>query len=182
MAIINRHENLGWGNRDANRAGETVPAAPTKFGGLFARLFCLPHMLIGIWLAYMCFINIMPIAFGTDVEGHVETLAPREGRRKTSYHLSYNFPDGDKTIRSKTTIDRAFYLSLKEGSPVPVRYWSLAKEPTAYITYPGHNHFNMFLLFFTLFWDSIMGLIFFTMYLLPLMVALGIWKAPLSPN
>ncbi len=181
MAKKDRHENLGWGNREPKKAAEGVPAAPSKFGNLFARLFCLPHILIGIWLAYMCFINIMPVAFGTDIEGHVETLAPREGRRKTTYHVTFNFPDGDKTTTSKATIDRAFYLSLKEGSPVPVRYWSLAKEPTAYIAYPGHNHFNMFLLFFTLFWDSIMSLIFFAFYISPLMVALGIWKAPVIP-
>ncbi len=180
MARKDRHENLGWGKREPKRSEEPVSAAQSKFGNIFARVFCLPHMLIGVWLAYMCVINVMPIVFGTNVEGRVETLAPHEGKRHTTYKVTYNFSEGDKTFKNVSTVDRSYYLSLKEGSPVPVRYWTLAKEASAYITYPGYNHLNGFLLFFTLFWDSIVGLFFFALYLAPLMVALGIWKQPVN--
>ena len=91
--------------------------------------------------------------------------------------LEVTFKANGKTYTVNPRVEYSFYSTVADGGAVPVKYWSLAPEQSAFVDYPGNKHFKWFLIIFSFFWNSIMLLMFVALYVSPVMIALGFWQA-----
>jgi hypothetical protein len=141
------------------------------------RIFTLPHTLIGIGaLGYWLFLLLWGM-FGSDIPAVVtgsDTHKTRKGG--TVYMLRYEFAAGGKTKSASSSVNRALYDRIQaEDTARPsltVRYLSIA----------GFDHYELregrsgvwstfgFLTIWVSFWNSIMGLIVYHIWIQPIRV------------
>ena len=166
------------------------------------RLFVLPHMIAGLFIFYLCVMMVAPEVMGTSCQGtaHKEPEmqlqdpnADSGSKHKKHRHrrhssstsagdsddgpkLKVTFEANGKTYTIQPRVDYHYHGSVADGDQVPVKYWSLAPEQSAFVDYPGNKHFQWFLIIFNLFWNGIMLLMFIALYVSPIMVSLGLWQ------
>lgn len=181
MSREKKHEATGWGGRDQHEV-KKVAEAPNNQGCL--RIFVLPHMIAGVFIFYLCVMMVAPEVAGTNCAG---TAHKNHEKHKTSTShsdsqdgpaLEVTFEANGKTYTVNPRVDYSFYSAVTDGAKVPVKYWSLAPEQSAFVNYPGNKHFKWFLIIFSFFWNSIMLLMFVALYVSPVMIALGLWQPP----
>lgn len=180
MGREKKHETAGWGGGD-HREENKVADSRSNPGCL--RIFVLPHMIAGAFIFYLCVMMVAPEVAGTSCVG---TAHKESKKNKTSSSFSdsedgpaleVTFKANGKTYTVNPRVEYSFYSTVADGGAVPVKYWSLAPEQSAFVDYPGNKHFKWFLIIFSFFWNSIMLLMFVALYVSPVMIALGFWQA-----
>ena len=119
------------------------------------RIFVLPHMIAGAFIFYLCVMMVAPEVAGTSCVG---TAHKESKKNKTSSSFSdsedgpaleVTFKANGKTYTVNPRVEYSFYSTVADGGAVPVKYWSLAPEQSAFVDYPGNKHFKWFLIIFS---------------------------------
>jgi len=159
---------------------ELLPPPPRRVrgklgGGLwFVRLFTLPHMLVGFFVAaYLVFLLLWWI-FGTDVPGTVTRVeVHHSSKHGDSYTLGYRFEINGQTKTSSDGVSYDVYerYQPQKGTnlPVTVHYFSIGFKEHSGLREGGSlwNKIGMLCLWAG-FWNAIMSFVFYQIWFKPL--------------
>ena len=140
----------------------------------FVRLFVFPHCCAGaVMLVATLTVSACALA-GCETQGHITQLLP--AKQKTSATMEYSFDAGGRTFNGSSNLSAEEYAALTERQPVE----GLAPITIKYVCI-GRFHYGMakaydrmwaplvFLLVFTLFWDGIMVLVVYEVWIKPVL-------------
>lgn len=137
------------------------------------RLFCLPHTLIGPFLAYQAVralvLYLGVLWAGTEVDGTITHKDERPGKTGTYYTADYVFAVGGVEYTGHTQPDAETYAALQEGEPIRVRVWEAAPEDGH--SWDGSEAGSLRtvggLCFAALFWNAMISIIVWQFYVRP---------------
>ncbi|MBO0698013.1 MAG: DUF3592 domain-containing protein [Zavarzinella sp.] len=91
------------------------------------RLFCLPHTLVGPFLAYQAVravvLSLGVMLAGVEVQGTVTRKTETQHRKGPYYSADYVFTVNNIQYSAQTVLDANEYASLQEGQAIRVRVW-----------------------------------------------------------
>lgn len=140
------------------------------FGLIFARLFILPHTVVGLGMLLLLFSKIILALIGSHTEARVLEKTTQHGAKSSvTYKVAYSFTHGVADYSGSTQIDQKAYQRLRDGGPVPIVYLSFAPQYVSDYQDP-HQRFPAntgFLLFIALFWNGIVAIFVYVLYIDP---------------
>lgn len=144
-----------------------------------ARVFILPHLLVGIgFLCYML-LTLGWALLGWDVQGSVMRKWEDSDSDSTSYHVEYTFVVGDRVIRDTAQVGAEFYSKLPERFDIdrpevrmPVRVFGAMGRYYTNLLSPKWGPWSTvgFAWMFGLFWNSIVGVFVIFLYVYPVLI------------
>jgi Protein of unknown function (DUF3592) len=142
--------------------------------GLWAvRLFCLPHTLVGPFIAYQAvravILSLGVLLAGVEVEGTVTRKAETQHRKGPYYSADYVFTVDHAQYTAQTMLDADEYASLHEGQPIPVRVWEAFPQSGHWPGVSGSPPYGSVvgLCLGALFWNGMVSFIVWKFYLRP---------------
>jgi len=138
-------------------------------------IFILPHTLVGIGaLGYAIWTSIMTVLIalmGEVVPGEVtERQKSRSGKGGTAYHVHYVYKVDGKDHTGSSQTDAAGFAQLDKGTRVNVRILPAFPEAEPQLLAPGTWNPWLgvaFVWFFALFWNGIVSVFLWTLYVQP---------------
>jgi hypothetical protein len=147
----------------------------------FVRIFILPHMAAGIFIAAMLVLTVLVALFGTDSTGSVLALSTSRGRKGgTTYTVKYRYCIGWSCYTNSASVAWQLFSSLNgphslEGQPVPVKVRYVQLGPLHYHVFTEeHSAWGeaLSLLLFALFWNAIISVFVYALWIAPLRLRL----------
>jgi hypothetical protein len=153
-----------------------VKGMPTSSspGLWFARLFILPHVIIGLCLLVYPFIYLSGIAFGTDAPASIIDKSSRldeESGRILELEMAYDWA-GEKNYK-KFSVNRTQYEMHKVGDQVDMHFLPALRDMTLQWKEKGSGvslpdiQTVLFFGFFAIFWNAVVSVFVLILYVAP---------------
>lgn len=146
----------------------------SSLGGWFERLFILPHILVGIGLLIYPVLLGARTLYGVEVPATVvDRIKYRDSDGDKHYKLEIEYDYQGKGYFEDIGLNRKQYRNYKVGEKIYVHFLPLARSYTQEVRAQGTTYEApeiqtiAFYLFFASFWNCIVGLFFFIMYIAP---------------
>jgi hypothetical protein len=137
-------------------------------------IFVLPHMTVGVVVffvaVWLVLTSILLALFGTDVAG--EVTQTHQGRSKSgpTYEVRYTFRIDETSYEASSSVNAAEFAALLEGTVVAVRVIPFLPHARPQLVAAGTNgHWAETggLVFFATFWNGIMSVALWSLYIAP---------------
>ena len=154
-------------------------AAAGGCGLWFARLFILPHVIVGAGFIGCAVLYPVWALLGTDTQATVVGRSIRRGESWT-HHIEYVYKHGGRQYRGSSEVDEAYYNTLRtldapekvEAEPPPtvrVRHLGVGRLRYASALPPGAGMWSSlgFILVFAVFWNAILSVFVILLWIMP---------------
>lgn len=133
------------------------------------RIFIMPHTLVGIgMIAYALFLAAM-LLFGEEVPGRVvDSHQGTDDDGDPAYTLVYTYRVGGTEYRGSSSVSRETFTRVSDGGVVRVVAFPLTPGVGSSIAgEPGGGGILLFVVVFAVFWNSILSVFLWQIYVLP---------------
>jgi hypothetical protein len=140
-----------------------------------ARLFILPHVLVGLSFLATIVIAVSNPLFGTDTDAHITEERVSRIKSGYSYQVTYAYVHGGRQILGYRSFSLGGRSSpsdeerLSPGKIVPVRHIGVGALRHEELLLPGESAWKGVapVLFMAAFWNGIVGVFVYTLWYLP---------------
>lgn len=146
------------------------PRVGYKSGAGCAKLFILPHMLIGVGVIMVFILKIAMGLVGTKTDATVlEKTWHRGSKGGTTYRVRFAFTAGGERHEGKSQVSQEAWEKLPERGFIPIVYLPIYQEILS--DYKDPKSFfpsgTGLMLWIGLFWNGIMGVFVYFIYVVP---------------
>jgi len=137
------------------------------------QIFMLPFIAVGLWLIVILIHRIIIPVAGVITPAVItqrETQSDEDGR---SYHVDFTYTYNGVAYNGGCNVRQGIYDTIEIGSKAQVEILPIAPSYSPRLfTPPGNYQFESFgfLLFFTLFWNGVIGVFVWGLFVWPVMV------------
>ncbi|HEV8379790.1 MAG TPA: DUF3592 domain-containing protein [Tepidisphaeraceae bacterium] len=147
-------------------------ALAARCGLVFGRLFILPHILVGIAMAFMVPMTSVKMFFGDAGEGRIVKKWTTSGE-ETNYHIKYEYDADGVHHTAECTCSRSAYDAM--GDPartqpsIEIRSVNLLGQHFHESLLPGEWRLGKigFYLLFALFWNGVLSVFVYVLWIAP---------------